>query len=227
MKVLITGASGLLGRAINNALTDYHKIIATDVVDDYEKLDVTNEKDVENFFNKNKFEAVIHCAYPHLENWGDRFENVSYQDFCSNVALQLGGAFNIIKHSCIKFEKSSGGSIVMLGSVSGSMSPRFDTYEGLPMTTPVAYSCIKSALISLIKYSVKYYANKNIRINSVSPSGIIDNHNPLFLERYRKYCLNKGMLDAADIVGAVKFLISDDSKYINGQNLIVDDGFTL
>ena len=227
MKILITGASGLIGKSIHQELSKYHELILTDVVDGYISLDVTSEKSVENFFKSNKFEAVIHCAYPHLDNWGTKFEKVTYEDFCGNISLQLGGAFNIIKNSCIKFEKSGGGSVVLLGSVSGSMSPRFDTYEGLPMTTPVAYSCIKSALISLIKYSVKYYANKNIRINAVSPSGIIDNQNPIFLERYRKYCLNKGMLDAADVVGAIKFLISDDAMYVNGQNLIVDDGFTL
>ena len=227
MKVLITGASGLLGKAIHNELSSYHEVISTDVVNGYLKLDVTNETEVENFFQKNEFEAVIHCAYPHLQNWGAKFEDVTYQDFCSNLALQLGGAFNIIKHSCLKFEKYNGGSVVMLGSVSGSMSPRFDTYEGLPMTTPVAYTCIKSALVSLVKYTVKYYAGKNIRVNCVSPSGIQDGQHQVFLERYRSYCLDKGMLDACDIVGAVNFLISEDSRYINGQNLIVDDGFTL
>ena len=115
----------------------------------------------------------------------------------------------------------------MIGSVSGIMSPRFDTYEGLNMTTPVAYSCIKSGLISLSKYAVKYLAGENIRINTISPSGVLDGQNPKFLDRYKKYCLNKGMLDADDLSGTIEFLLSNDSKFINGQNIVIDDGFTL
>ena len=115
----------------------------------------------------------------------------------------------------------------LMGSVSGVMNPRFETYEGLEMTTPVAYSCIKSGLISLCKYAVKYLAGKNIRINVVSLSGILDQQDPIFIERYKKFCLNKGMLDAEDLNGLIHFLLSDESKYINGQNIIIDDGYTL
>ena len=99
------------------------------------------------------------------------------------MSLQLGGAFNIIKHACIKFKNNGGGNIVLLGSVSGIMNPRFDTYESLNMTTPVAYSCIKSGLISLCKYVAKYYTGLNIRINVVSVSGIFDG-------QIQKYLLN-------------------------------------
>ena len=87
--------------------------------------------------------------------------------FCENIKCQLGGAFNVLKYACKQFKKSGGGNVIMLGSVSGVMSPRFDTYEGLKMTTPVAYSCIKSGLISLCKYAAKYLAGSNIRINVI------------------------------------------------------------
>ena len=107
------------------------------------------------------------------------------------------------------------------------MNPRFETYDGLGMTTPVAYSCIKSALISLSSYATKYLKDENIRINVVSPSGIFDNQSEIFVKRYKQHCLNKGMLDASDLNGVVDFLLSNNSKYINGQNIIIDDGFTL
>ena len=35
------------------------------------------------------------------------------------------------------------------------------------------------------------------------------------------------MLDANDICGALVYLLSDTSKYVNGQNIVVDDGFSL
>jgi NAD(P)-dependent dehydrogenase (short-subunit alcohol dehydrogenase family) len=73
----------------------------------------------------------------------------------------------------------------------------------------------------------KYLKGTNIRVNCLSPGGIFDNQNEKFLSKYNDKCLNKGMLDANDLTGTLLFLISDQSKYINGQNLIVDDGFTL
>ena len=48
-----------------------------------------------------------------------------------------------------------------------------------------------------------------------------------FLKKYKQSCLSKGMLDPKDIVGTISFLISEKSRFLNGQNLIVDDGWSL
>lgn len=227
MKILVTGAAGLIGRSVCKALDEENKIMATDVASGFGNLDVTNESQVKEFFKVNQVDAVIHCAYPRTKDWGKKFYDVSCDSFSKNIEMQLGGAFNIVKHACKYFSNSGGGNIILLGSVSGVMNPRFETYEGLEMTTPVAYSCIKSGLISLCKYAVKYCKQKNIRINVISVSGILDQQDPRFVERYKELCLNKGMLETEDLIGLIKFLISDESMYINGQNIIIDDGFTL
>ena len=67
----------------------------------------------------------------------------------------------------------------------------------------------------------------NIKVNTLSPGGIFDNQPESFLEEYKKKCLNKGMLDKSDLKGTLVYLLSDMSNYVNGQNIIVDDGFTL
>ena len=67
----------------------------------------------------------------------------------------------------------------------------------------------------------------NIRFNSVSLGGILNNQPESFLKGYKSYCLTKGMLNPEDISGTILYLISDNSEYVNGQNIIVDDGFTL
>ena len=95
------------------------------------------------------------------------------------------------------------------------------------MTSPVEYTAAKSAIIAISKYFAKYYKNKNIRINCISPGGIFDNQDSKFIEKYKQDTLNKGLLDPEDMLGTVKFLVSDDSKYINGQNIIIDDGWSL
>ena len=95
------------------------------------------------------------------------------------------------------------------------------------MTSPIEYSAIKSGIISITKYLSKYYKNRNIRINCVSPGGIKDNQPKLFIKRYRQSCNSKGLLDGEDISKLILFLLSDKSKYITGQNLIIDDGWSL
>ena len=73
----------------------------------------------------------------------------------------------------------------------------------------------------------KYFGGKNIRVNAISLGGILDAQPVSFIQGYSDLCLNKGMLDSTDITGTLLFLLSDKSQYINGQNIIVDDGFTL
>ena len=73
----------------------------------------------------------------------------------------------------------------------------------------------------------KYSKNSNIRFNSISPGGILNNQPKQFLNKYKKDCINKGMLNPQDLISAFIFLIDDNSKFINGQNIIIDDGWSL
>ena len=102
-------------------------------------------------------------------------------------------------------------------------------YKNLNMTSSIEYSIAKAGIIALTKYLSKYYRNKKIRINCISPGGIKDNIklSKTFLKRYRFDCNSKGMLDAQDVVGTILFLLSDKSKFIAGQNIIIDDGWSL
>ena len=95
------------------------------------------------------------------------------------------------------------------------------------MTSPIEYTAIKAGVIAITKWLAVYCKNKSIRINCVSPGGILDQQPQSFLEKYRDSCLSKGMLDAEDVIGTIQFLLSDKSRYINGQNIVVDDGWSL
>ena len=107
------------------------------------------------------------------------------------------------------------------------VAPRFEIYDNTPMTMPVEYAAIKSGLIHLTKYMAKYFKGMNIKVNALSPGGIFDNQPEPFLEAYKKQCSSKGMLDKSDLKGTLVYLLSDMSRYVNGQNIIVDDGFSL
>ena len=72
------------------------------------------------------------------------------------------------------FLKQKVGNLILISSIQGTQAPKFEHYKNLNMTSPIEYSAIKSGIISITKYLSKYYKNKNIRVNCVSPGGIDD-----------------------------------------------------
>ena len=127
----------------------------------------------------------------------------------------------------LHFRANGGGNIVNLASIYGTLAPRFEVYDGTQMTTPVEYAAIKSAVIQLTRYFAQYFKSDSVRCNALSPSGILDKQPESFLKKYNAHCGTKGMLDPQDITGTLVFLLSDSSRYMTGQNLIIDDGFCL
>ena len=125
------------------------------------------------------------------------------------------------------FQKQGYGNIINIASIYGVTAPKFEIYENTAMTMPVEYAAIKSAVIHLTKYMAKYLKGSHIRVNSISPGGIFDKQPEAFLSAYKKLCNDKGMLDPVEITNALLFLIGDMSSYINGHNLVVDDGFSV
>ena len=117
--------------------------------------------------------------------------------------------------------------MVYVSSIQGVAAPKFSHYEGTSMTSPIEYSAVKAGIISMTKWLAKYYSGNNIRVNCVSPGGIIDNQSSQFLDRYRQSCTNYGMLSSGQVAEVITFLLSEASFAINGQNVIVDDGWTL
>jgi len=174
-----------------------------------------------------KIDALVNNAYPRNTNFGKHFFDVQYDDFIDNVSMNLGGYFLCSQLMADYFINHSGGHIINISSIYGVIPPKFEIYEGTPMTTPVEYAVFKSAIIHLTKYMAQILKKKNVRVNSISPGGILDGQNTVFLKKYNSLCSSKGMLDVLDISGALIFLLSHNSKYINGQNIIIDDGFTL
>ncbi|MCL7896024.1 SDR family oxidoreductase, partial [Escherichia coli] len=86
---------------------------------------------------------------------------------------------------------------------------------------------IKSAILHLNKYVVSYVNDSKFRINCVSPGGIFDSQPEEFLKAYKANTHGEGMLHVKEIIGSIMFLLSEQSQYVTGQNIIVDDGFSL
>lgn len=174
-----------------------------------------------------RIDALVNSAYPRNKNYGRHFFDVKYVDFCENISMNLGGYFLSSQKFADYFKKQGYGNIINISSIYGVVAPKFEIYDNTPMTMPVEYAAIKSGLLMLTRYMAKYLKGMNIRVNAVSPGGILDGQPEAFLKEYKASCLNKGMLDKSDINGTLVYLLSDMSKYVNGQNIIVDDGFSI
>ena len=247
--VIVAGANGLLGQEIVSHLSNIGaKVIAADlntpqlthVVDNTIsqnvkccEIDITNPVSIQSTieFCRATFgepTGAVNSAYPRNNNYGREVLDVELTDFNDNLNVHLGGFFLFMQIMAVyaKNQKQPF-SLVNLSSIYGSFTPRFEIYNQTGMTTPIEYVAIKSAIESMTKYFSKYMSKEDFRVNCVSPGGLLDEQPEAFTKNYRKHCGLKGMLDPSDIVGSVGFLLSQNSKYVTGQNLIVDDGFTL
>lgn len=248
MVVLISGAAGRIGSKIaHGVISQGGKVIFVDL--NKTGLDqITSNLSEEKFLrivadaaipeevdrciaaSTKKFghiDAAIHSAYPRSEDWGARFENIQQKHLNEDLTCQLGGAILFSQRVLEFFKKQGHGNLIHISSIMGVVAPKFETYVGTKMTSPIEYTAIKAALIATTKYLAKYYKGKNIRVNCISPGGILDQQPVSFLEKYCSYCNDKGMLDAEDLVGTALYLLSEQSRYVTGQNIIVDDGWCL
>lgn len=185
-----------------------------------------NLREVSEYFTQ--IDGAVNTAYPRNSHYGQSFLEVTYDNFSENVSLHLGGYF-LFMQQCVKYALAtkSSFSLVNLSSIYGSIAPRFELYEDTTMTMPVEYAAIKSGLLHLVNYVTAYTKGSKFRVNCVSPGGILAGQDMQFLQRYNRYCREKGMLEPKDVVGAILFLLSDGSEFICGQNIIIDDGFHL
>ncbi len=250
--VVITGGAGLIGQEFVKAvieqkgiaiIADIDEKVGRETVEllslelktsniDFVHLDITSKTSllscIEYLDSKyQRIDTLVNNAYPRNKNYARHFFDVEYDDFVENIGLNLGGYFITSQQFAKYFQKQGYGNIINISSIYGVVAPKFEIYDGTSMTTPVEYAAIKSGVIHLTKYMAKYFKGMNIKVNTLSPGGIYDNQPKEFLNAYKNKCSNKGMLDKKDLQGTLVYLLSDMSKYVNGQNIVVDDGFVL
>jgi NAD(P)-dependent dehydrogenase (short-subunit alcohol dehydrogenase family) len=235
--IIITGGSGLLGKEIISKLKAEGAIcinvdISHETCSDLTlvKCDITNTADVDSCLKSimdkyKRIDGLVNNAYPRTKDWGLKFEEIPYNSWRENVDGQLNSCFYFIQQVS-KYMLNKGGAIINMSSIYGLVGPDFTVYDGTSMTMPAAYSAIKGAIVNFTRYLSAYLGPQKIRINSISPGGIFDNQNPTFVENYERKVPMRRMGRPDDISPAIVFLLSDEAKYITGQDLAIDGGWT-
>jgi NAD(P)-dependent dehydrogenase (short-subunit alcohol dehydrogenase family) len=236
--IVVTGGNGLLGKEIISKLKkqgatviNLEVNIRTDRDLSEIECDITNPKSIDNAIQLiitkyGKIDGLVNNAYPRTNDWGNKFEDINIHSWRSNIDMQLNSIFYLTQIVLEKMKLENFGTIVTMASIYGVVGPDFSIYENTDMTMPAAYSAIKGGVINFSKYLASYYGKHNIRVNCISPGGIQNNQSEIFVNNYKMKVPLKRMGKASDIAPAVCFLLSDESSYITGQNLIIDGGWT-
>ena len=191
------------------------------------QYDLTDLEHIENLVKKmveenGKIDGLINCAgisgtepikiisNKRLQKY---FETNVYSAFALTRELTKIGRYN-----------PEGCSIVFMASIMGLVGEAMK----------VAYSMTKGALISGCKSMAVEYANKRIRINCISPGVIltpINSQQPYMKDPdMRKLVESKHLLGfgkTTDISNACIYLLSEASRWITGQNIVIDGGYTI
>ncbi len=202
------------------------------------ECDVSDEKQINDFSgflktNIKKIDVLIYSVMSKPKDYYAPFTEYESSVWDKTIKGNLSGAFLVTQKLQPLINTSA--SLIFISSIYAIVSPDFRIYEKTKsnlyggrysISLPAAYAASKAGLIGLSRYLAVYFANKNIRVNSLVPGGVYDNQDENFYKEYVKRVPLKRMAVWSDFNGAVLFLASDASRYMTGQILVVDGGLT-
>jgi NAD(P)-dependent dehydrogenase (short-subunit alcohol dehydrogenase family) len=239
---VVTGAASGIGQATARLLAtrgaqvvaaDYSAEAGQHTADEIRKqggdatfvqVDVADANAVEALFSavddaNGRLDALVNCAG--IATSQMPVADYPVADWQHGIAVNLHGTFYCMKYAIPLMLKSSGGAIVNLSSVMGSVAT----------PTGAAYSASKHAVMGLTKAAAQDYASQGIRINAVAP-GIIET--PMTARHLAIDEAKRALLTATpvgrfgqpeEVAALIAFLCSDEALYINGSYHPIDGGF--
>ena len=229
--VFITGGAGFLGKAHAEAILEHGGSV---VIADYDVkkalqvatelglrygrkrvrsvfIDVTDKKTIELAASVcPAVNVLINNAAKNLEEWK------------SGIETSLDGTFLCSQIFCNKFVNEGGGIIVNISSDLGVIAPDQRIY--LDGKKPITYSASKFGVVGMTKYLATYFAEKNIRVNCLSPGGVYNNQPKEFVDRLTGLIPMGRMARKDEYKGAIVFLCSEASSYMTGENIVMNGG---
>ena len=233
-KILISGATGGIGNSLVDKFHSLGAIIVATGTNE-EKLNNLKKKfsniytlpfklqehnKIENFIENvdkklNGIEILINNAGITLDNLSIRLTEENWKKV---IDINLNSTFLMCKYSIKKMLKKRYGKIVNITSIVGHTGN----------LGQANYAASKAGIIGFSKSLAQEYAKKNININCVSPGFIKTDMTNKINDDFKKILIDKipsGDLGTGeDVSNCVAFLVSDLSKYINGETIHVNGG---
>lgn len=178
-------------------------------------------------------DVLINNAAAKAKGFFDSFESFSLQTWREVMAVNVDAVFLSCREIGSSMAQRGRGSIVNVASIYGVVGPDQRIYEnswyeelGGKINTPLIYSASKGAVVSMTRYLATYWGPRGVRTNCITPGGVSSGQNDEFNLRYSQRVPLGRMAHSREIVGAMVYLASDASSYVNGHNLVVDGGWT-
>jgi NAD(P)-dependent dehydrogenase (short-subunit alcohol dehydrogenase family) len=163
---------------------------------------------------------------------GDRhhLDELPIGPFRHMVEVNLLGTLQVTQVFGARMAARGKGSIINIGSLYASVSPDPHLYDHLAGSAPFikspAYGASKAGVVSLSKFFATHWAGSGVRVNTLSPGGVLASQDEQFKAKYAARVPLRRMAEPADLKGPLVFLASDASSYVTGHELRVDGGFT-
>ncbi|HXH34434.1 MAG TPA: SDR family oxidoreductase [Plantibacter sp.] len=240
---LVTGACGKLGPIWIEALTRVGaRVIGVDVLpgefDGATSIEVADVTDRDSLL---ALRARIGTPNVLVNNAGidqppsgdagsAAIEDVPFDDFRRVLDVNLAGTFLATQVFGSAMRDAGRGSIVNLGSLYAGIAPDPSMYDHLqldpPFLKPPAYGASKAGVLSLTRYFARLWGPYGVRVNALSPGGVLGGQDPEFLRKFTARTPLRRLAEADDLTGPLLFLASEASRYVTGHELRVDGGFT-
>ena len=200
----------------------------------FEAIDIMDSQSIKNCFGKvaQKFGKIDILVNNATTLQGSQFfEEITDEDWNFSMDGVAGSVFKACRE-VVPYMKGKGGSIINISSMYGHIVPDFRIYEGeyRYQFNPIDYGAGKAAVIQISKYLAEYLIGDKIRVNVISPGAFpsksTQQHKEFIKRLSSKNPMNR-IGEPEDLKGAVVFLASDASKYIIGQNIQVDGGWSI
>ncbi len=241
---VVTGGNGFFGKQICESLIlSGCNVISLDIKIEKKilkknyyqyKCDISKEKEISEIYSLilkkyKKIDILVNNAAIDFKpkkglksEYFDQFDTRRWND---EVSVGLTGSFLCSKYFIKSMIKNKKGIILNIASDLSVIAPDQRIYSHLKSHKPVSYSVIKHGIVGLTKYLAAAYAEKNIRVNSISPGGIEQkNLNKKFKKKLKNLIPLNRMAKNGEYIETIQFLCSDASSYITGQNIVLDGG---
>ena len=255
--IILTGSAGRLGKNFAEILSDAGANLVLVDIDQKNnkkleesirkkfktkcfcsKTDITEKKQLEELSQKilkkfGKIDGLVNNAFysprTNIEKSAMRFEEYQSDLWNDVISVNLTSVF----HCCQVFGKvmskqKVGGSIVNVSSIYGINGADQRIYGNSKLNSPPSYAATKGAIVNFTKYLAAYWNRKNIRVNTLTLGGVLDESymDKKFIKNYSEKTMIGRMANKGEYNGALLFLMSDASSYMTGANMIIDGGWS-